>query len=118
MSEKKRKRREEGAERPKKKVAIAEEGKVQVELLENREPLGPILGMRKIEEHNACECVLSDIQLPLLASTSPRAYRSTPTNVPRSFLTARPTTCSSNPRNMRGWTMLLRKNQMAAQRAN
>jgi hypothetical protein len=47
MSEKKRKRREEGGERPKKKVAIAPQGTVQVELLENKETLGPLLGMRK-----------------------------------------------------------------------
>jgi hypothetical protein len=49
MSEKKRKRREEGAERPKKKVAIAPQSIVQVELLENKETLGPILGMRWME---------------------------------------------------------------------
>jgi DNA-directed RNA polymerase I subunit RPA49 len=49
MSEKKRKRREEGAERPKKKVAIAPQSTVQVELLENKETLGPILGMRWME---------------------------------------------------------------------
>jgi hypothetical protein len=53
MSEKKRKRREEGAERAKKKVAIAPQSTVQVELLENKETLGPILGMRWMEEDNA-----------------------------------------------------------------
>jgi DNA-directed RNA polymerase I subunit RPA49 len=47
MSEKKRKRREDGGERPKKKVAIASQGNVRVELLENKGPLGPLLGMRK-----------------------------------------------------------------------
>jgi hypothetical protein len=46
MSEKKRKRREELAERPKKKVAVAPKGNVQVELLENEGTLGPLLGMR------------------------------------------------------------------------
>ncbi|KAH7074603.1 DNA-directed RNA polymeras-like protein I 49 kDa polypeptide [Paraphoma chrysanthemicola] len=43
MSEKKRKRREDGTERPKKKVAIAPETKIQVEILENKETLGPLL---------------------------------------------------------------------------
>lgn len=47
MSEKKRKRREENGERPKKKIAVAPEGSVQVELLENKDILGPLLGMRK-----------------------------------------------------------------------
>ncbi|KAH8733215.1 DNA-directed RNA polymerase-like protein I 49 kDa polypeptide [Phaeosphaeriaceae sp. PMI808] len=42
MSEKKRKRREDGSERPKKKVAMAR-GNVQVKLLENKESLGPLL---------------------------------------------------------------------------
>jgi DNA-directed RNA polymerase I subunit RPA49 len=46
MSEKKRKRREENGERPKKKAATAPQGKVQVQLVENKEDLGPILGMR------------------------------------------------------------------------
>jgi DNA-directed RNA polymerase I subunit RPA49 len=47
MSEKKRKRREDGAERPKKKVAIAPESMIRVEMLENKETLGPLLGTRK-----------------------------------------------------------------------
>jgi hypothetical protein len=47
MSEKKRKRREEIPERPKKKVAVAPKGNVQVELLENEGILGPLLGMRR-----------------------------------------------------------------------
>jgi len=46
MSEKKRKRREDDAGQPKKKVARAPQGTVQVELLENKEGLGPVLGMR------------------------------------------------------------------------
>ena len=45
-SEKKRKRREENGERPKKKVAMAPKGNVQVELLENKDTLGPLLGTR------------------------------------------------------------------------
>ncbi|KAF1915415.1 RNA polymerase I associated factor, A49-like protein [Ampelomyces quisqualis] len=45
MSEKKRKSRDEGGERPKKKVAIAPQGPVQVELLENKETLGPLLAI-------------------------------------------------------------------------
>jgi DNA-directed RNA polymerase I subunit RPA49 len=48
MSEKKRKRHEDGGERPKKKVVMAPEGNVQVELLENKEALGPLLGMREV----------------------------------------------------------------------
>lgn len=44
MSEKKRKRHGENGERPKKKVAIAPERPIHVELVENKEPLGPILG--------------------------------------------------------------------------
>jgi DNA-directed RNA polymerase I subunit RPA49 len=47
MSEKKRKRREDGGERPTKKVAIASKGNVQVQLVENDKTLGPLLGMRK-----------------------------------------------------------------------
>ncbi|KAF2028379.1 DNA-directed RNA polymeras-like protein I 49 kDa polypeptide [Setomelanomma holmii] len=43
MSEKKRKRHEDGAERPKKKVVIAQEGAVKVEMLQNKEVLGPLL---------------------------------------------------------------------------
>ena len=45
MSEKKRKRRDEGGERPKKKAATVARGDVQVELLENKGVLGPLLGM-------------------------------------------------------------------------
>lgn len=55
MSEKKRKRREEGAERPQKKVAVAPQRPVQVELLENKEPLGPVLGMRLVERDMEAE---------------------------------------------------------------
>jgi hypothetical protein len=47
MSEKKRKRREENGERPKKKVAVAPKDNVQVELLENEGTLGPLLGRRE-----------------------------------------------------------------------
>jgi DNA-directed RNA polymerase I subunit RPA49 len=47
MSEKKRKRREDGGERPKKKVAIASGSTVKVDQLENKGTLGPLLGMRK-----------------------------------------------------------------------
>ncbi|OAL02587.1 RNA polymerase I associated factor, A49-like protein [Phaeosphaeriaceae sp. SRC1lsM3a] len=45
MSEKKRKRREENGERPKKKVAMAPKGKIQVEMLENKDALGPLLAV-------------------------------------------------------------------------
>jgi DNA-directed RNA polymerase I subunit RPA49 len=44
MAEKKRKRNEEGAERPSKKTAVAPQGNVKVELLQE-EALGPLLGM-------------------------------------------------------------------------
>jgi DNA-directed RNA polymerase I subunit RPA49 len=47
MSEKKRKRREDGGERPKKKVAIASGSTVKVEQLDNKGTLGPLLGTRK-----------------------------------------------------------------------
>lgn len=46
MAEKKRKRSEQNGERPQKKVAVAPQGSVKVELLENKETLGPLLGMR------------------------------------------------------------------------
>jgi DNA-directed RNA polymerase I subunit RPA49 len=45
--EKKRKRRSDSGVRPKKKVAIAPQGTVKVELHENKETLGPLLGMRE-----------------------------------------------------------------------
>ncbi|KAJ4367194.1 DNA-directed RNA polymerase I subunit rpa49 [Neocucurbitaria cava] len=45
MSDKKRKRHGENGERPKKKAAIAPTGNVQVELLENKEVLGPLLAI-------------------------------------------------------------------------
>jgi DNA-directed RNA polymerase I subunit RPA49 len=44
MAEKKRKRHDDGGERPTKKTAIAPQGKVKVELLKNEEVLGPLLG--------------------------------------------------------------------------
>ncbi|KAF1850828.1 DNA-directed RNA polymeras-like protein I 49 kDa polypeptide [Cucurbitaria berberidis CBS 394.84] len=43
MPEKKRKRSGENGERPKKKTATAPSGNVQIELLENKEALGPLL---------------------------------------------------------------------------
>lgn len=46
MSEKKRKRNGESDSRPTKKAAIAPQGTVKVELLENKDALGPLLGMR------------------------------------------------------------------------
>jgi len=49
MSDKKRKRREDGSERPQKKATIPQ-ATVQVELLENDQTLGPLLGMRLLEE--------------------------------------------------------------------
>lgn len=48
MSEKKRKRREDGSERPKKKKALAPGAgreTVQVEVLDNSDGLGPVLGV-------------------------------------------------------------------------
>lgn len=45
-SEKKRKRQEQGGERPSKKAAIAPaQGNVKVEYIDNDEMLGPIVGM-------------------------------------------------------------------------
>lgn len=52
-SEKKRKRREENGERPKKKVAMAPKGNVQVQLLENKDTLGPLLGTRTQQSHGS-----------------------------------------------------------------
>jgi len=45
MSEKKRKRQEQNGERPKKKTAVAPTGNVRVKMVENKETLGPLLGM-------------------------------------------------------------------------
>jgi DNA-directed RNA polymerase I subunit RPA49 len=45
MSEKKRKRQEQNGERPKKKTAAAPQGNVRVQMVENKETLGPLLGM-------------------------------------------------------------------------
>jgi DNA-directed RNA polymerase I subunit RPA49 len=45
MSEKKRKRQEQNGERPKKKTAVAPQGNVCVQMVENKETLGPLLGM-------------------------------------------------------------------------
>jgi DNA-directed RNA polymerase I subunit RPA49 len=47
MSEKKRKRSQPNDEKTQKKVAIAPQGTVKVEMLENKETLGPLLGMRE-----------------------------------------------------------------------
>lgn len=47
MSEKKRKRSEPNGEAMQKKVASAPQGAVKVEMLENKETLGPLLGMRE-----------------------------------------------------------------------
>jgi hypothetical protein len=75
MSEKKRKRREDGGERPKKKVAIAQapQGSVQVEILENKEILGPLLGMREAMHNETDQQGLIEIQLLLQASIFRRA---------------------------------------------
>jgi len=45
MSEKKRKRQEQNGERPKKKTSGAPQGNVRVQMVENKETLGPLLGM-------------------------------------------------------------------------
>jgi DNA-directed RNA polymerase I subunit RPA49 len=47
MAEKKRKRHDDGAERPSKKPAVASApgGTVRVEFVDNKNGLGPILGM-------------------------------------------------------------------------
>jgi DNA-directed RNA polymerase I subunit RPA49 len=47
MSEKKRKRSAENGEGSKKKAAAVPKGTVRVEMLENKETLGPLLGMRR-----------------------------------------------------------------------
>ncbi|CAN9271124.1 unnamed protein product [Alternaria alternata] len=44
MSEKKRKRQEQNGERPKKKTSGAPQGNVRVQMVENKETLGPLLG--------------------------------------------------------------------------
>jgi DNA-directed RNA polymerase I subunit RPA49 len=45
MSEKKRKRQEQNGEPPKKKTSGAPQGNVRVQMVENKETLGPLLGM-------------------------------------------------------------------------
>jgi DNA-directed RNA polymerase I subunit RPA49 len=50
MSEKKRKRQEQNGERPKKKTAVAPQGNVRIQIVENKETLGPLLGMIAIPE--------------------------------------------------------------------
>lgn len=47
MSEKKRKRSAENGEAKKRKAADVPKGTVRVEMLENKETLGPLLGMRR-----------------------------------------------------------------------
>jgi hypothetical protein len=45
MSEKKRKRQDNGIERPKKKAAVAQpSGTVRVEFVDNKDVVGPVLG--------------------------------------------------------------------------
>jgi hypothetical protein len=52
-SDKKRKRQEEGGERPVKKKALAPPtGSVRVEYLENNDVLGPLLGRRSRRREN------------------------------------------------------------------
>jgi DNA-directed RNA polymerase I subunit RPA49 len=47
MAEKKRKRNDDGVERPAKKPAVSEaKGTVRVEFVDSKSGLGPILGMR------------------------------------------------------------------------
>lgn len=49
MSEKKRKRHDDGGERPSKKAAIAlPMGNVKVEVVENKDGLGPVLSMKAV----------------------------------------------------------------------
>lgn len=51
----KRKRSDENGERPKKKPSVEPSGNVQVELIENKDLLGPYLGMLLLlsrEKHN------------------------------------------------------------------
>ncbi len=50
MSEKKRKRQEQNGDRPKKKTAVAPQGNVRIQIVENKETLGPLLGMIAILE--------------------------------------------------------------------
>jgi DNA-directed RNA polymerase I subunit RPA49 len=48
MSEKKRKRREDGGERPSKKTTIAPpSGRVRLDFVDNEDVLGPVLGMKR-----------------------------------------------------------------------
>ena len=53
MAEKKRKRNEDGAERPSKKAAVTPQGNVKVELLQE-ETLGPLLGKSQRAPLSAC----------------------------------------------------------------
>jgi hypothetical protein len=99
MSEKKRKRREDGGERPKKKVAIAPQGTVQVQLVENKGSLGPLLGMRKAVQDISNGYMLIQVQPLLQVLLFLRAYPSTLTSTPRSSQKAQQRSCFSSPRN-------------------
>jgi hypothetical protein len=81
MAEKKRKRNEEGAERPSKKTAVAPQGNVKVELLQE-EALGPLLGM----SHGALyrRQRLTKTQLRHQALSFPRVSTSSRTSTPTS----------------------------------
>jgi DNA-directed RNA polymerase I subunit RPA49 len=52
MAEKKRKRNDQGGERPTKKAAFAPQTKIKVELLKNDEALGPLLGAPTLNRHD------------------------------------------------------------------
>jgi hypothetical protein len=71
MGEKKRKRNEDGGERPTKKTAITQpQGNLKVELVENKDTLGPILGAMLIHRDtwtmrtNTLDSVHARPQLP------------------------------------------------------
>jgi hypothetical protein len=99
MSEKKRKRREPNGDKTQKKVAATPEGIVKVEMLENKETLGPLLGMREVTWHLEDEERLTGMQLQHQDCISLRAYRSIPTSAPRSSQKAHPSCSFSNRQN-------------------
>lgn len=103
MSEKKRKRHGENGERPKKKVAIAPQGNVRVQLLEKKQVLGPLLGkqsqrtQRIALQYNFGKLIA--IQPKHLDSTSLRASPSTLTSEARSYPMANKPICFFNRHN-------------------
>lgn len=114
--EKKRKRHEDVGGRPSKKTATAQPtGTVRVEMLENKDVLGPVLGTRETYSKAAGFRTLTIVQLQLQVFNFLQRYPSNLINRAKSFLAVRPTIYSSNPLNTHGSTTLLLRSAMALQ---